>query len=282
MLTKADVRAIIIEILRKDRPYNSSQPPFQIAVIFDEFARIARSRGLKFNESLDAWLGDRPEIRPQLHGTVWDIVWDLIVEGIVRPGDAKSDHELPRLYVTEYGKAALQGITPYDPDGYLKAITDKVPNVDQVIMRYAAESAETLRRNCLLSSTVTLGCASEQAFLILLETYRDALNTADQTKLDKGIGKKWMIKTKHAEFMKSYEAVLKPKLQSAFGNNWINEFDTALQFVFNYLRNNRNDAGHPSDAAFSREMCLAHLIMLPSYLRVVYDVIEWSPKNKPV
>lgn len=51
MLTKADVRAIIIEILRKDRPYDSSQPPFQISTICDEFAKIARSRGLKFNET---------------------------------------------------------------------------------------------------------------------------------------------------------------------------------------------------------------------------------------
>ncbi len=89
LLSYADIRSVIIEILRKIRPYNPSQPPFQVGTVFDEFARIAKSRGLKFNESLDAWLGDKPEIRPQLQGPVWEIVWDLIVEGVLRPGDVK-------------------------------------------------------------------------------------------------------------------------------------------------------------------------------------------------
>ena len=283
VLSYADIRSVIIEILRKDRPYNPSQPPFQVGTVFDEFARVAKSRSLKFNESLDAWLGDKPEIRPQLQGPVWEIVWDLIVEGVLRPGDGKSNHELPLIYVTEYGKAAILGtITPYDPDGYLKAINEKVPSVDLTIMRYVAESAETLRRNCLLSSTVTLGCASEQAFLLLLEAYRDALNSADQAIFDKTMEKTWMIKTRHAVFMKAYETKLKVKLKQDFSSDWITECETALQFIFGYFRMNRNDAGHPSDAMFSREISSAHLIMFPSYLRVIYDLLEWMAKNKPL
>lgn len=283
LLSYADIRSVVLEILRKDRPCNSSQPPFQVGTVFDEFGRIAKSRGLKFSETLDAWLGDKPDIRPQLRGPVWEIVWDLIVEGVLRPGDGKSNHELPLIYVTEYGKTAIRGtITPYDPDGYLKAITEKVRSVDSTILRYVAESAETLRRNCLLSSTVTLGCASERAFLLLLEAYRDALNAADQATFDKTMQKTWMIKARHVEFMKAYETKLKFRLKRGFSSDWITECETALQFIFGYFRKNRNDAGHPSDAMFSREISAAHLIMFPPYLRVIYDLIEWMPKNKPL
>ena len=44
---------------------------------------------------------------------------------------------------------------------------------------------ETLRRHCLLSSTVTLGCASEQAMLLLIERTAAALEPAAALKLKK-------------------------------------------------------------------------------------------------
>jgi len=286
VLTKSDMRSVIIEILARDRPYDPGQSPFQLNHLCVEVAIVAKQRALKHTESNNAWLDNRygnPELHPNVTPWVWSIVWDLIIEGILRPGTGKSEYNLPYIHVTDFGKEAIKGsISPYAPDGYLKAITDKVPNADPIIMRYVAESAETLRRNCLLSSTVTLGCASEQAFLLLLEGYRDALNPADQVIFDKAMEKSWMIKPRHAEFMKAFETKLKVKLKRDFSGDWITELETALQFVFGYFRTNRNDAGHPSDAMFSRDISSAHLIMFPSYLRVIYDLIEWLPKNKPV
>ena len=94
--------------------------------------------------------------------------------------------------------------SPYDPDGYIKSIKEKVPNVDEVILRYIAESAETLRKNCLLSSSIALGCASEKALLLVLEAYKDALNPADQTAFIKSNQKIHSIKKRHQDFKCRY------------------------------------------------------------------------------
>jgi hypothetical protein len=197
-LTHADLRSIIVECLRRDRPFDPSSSPFRVQFLWAEVAAIAKARDLKVDSNGNkAWLENRhgpPELHPNLRGPVWSIVWDLIVEGLLRPGD-KSEFDLPHIHVTEHGKEAFKGtITLYDPDSYLKALAEKVPSADPIIMKYIAESAETLRRNCLLSSTVTLGCAAEQAFLLLLDAYRDALNPVNKSAFEKAMEKKQFVK----------------------------------------------------------------------------------------
>jgi len=234
---------------------------------------------------LKAWHDFRGTItlHPNLCFTIADVVWDLFIEGLLRPGFNDSNRNLPFFHLTDFGKEAIKDdSTPYDPDGYIKSLKNKVPNIDPVIVRYVTESAQTLRQNCLLSSTVTLGCASEQAFPLLIEAYHDALNAADQTKVDKDVNSSWMIKHKHTAFMKWYESALKPRLKVAFSSDQIGELDTALDFVFTYFRKNRNDVGHPSDVPLSRATCTAHLTIFPSYLRVFYDLMDWLKANKPL
>jgi hypothetical protein len=284
LLDEHQLRSLVIACLQKDR----QNEPLQISYLFTEVARLAKIRDLQYSGNINACLENRygePSLHPNLVPSIADIVWDLIVEGVLRPGIGRDNTnlDLPHIHVTPFGKEALAGnITAYDPDGYLKALSAMVPEADSVIITYIAESAETLRRNCLLSSTVTLGCASEQAFLLLLEAYREALNVTDQVTFDKASEKARTIKQKHVEFMKWYETKLKPSLKSAFGSDGITELETALTFVVGYFRTNRNDAGHPSEAKFSRNISSAHLVMFPSYLRVIYDVIAWLDTNKPL
>ncbi len=286
-MTAEQLRSIVIECLQRDRPYEPNRAPFDVGHLFYEIAEIAKQRGLKATAATNAWLDNPniPELYPNLKGPVWAIVWDLIIEGIVRPGDGAPSRQfsLPYIHVTEYGKQALKGrVTPYDPDGYLKNLEEKVPNADPVILRYIAESAATLRANCLLSSTVTLGCASEKAFLLLLAAYTDALNATERTTFEAALKKTRGVKQQHEEFTKSYEQKIKAKLKIEFGTDWLTELDTALTFLFSYFRMNRNAAGHPTDAQFNRELSCAHLLLFPSYLRVICDLIDWIQVNKPL
>lgn len=284
-LIKDQLRSIIVECLRKERPYRRSEPPFSVNQLFAEVAAIARTRQLNYTESLPAWNDNagRAELHANLRGPVWDIVWDLVVEGILRPGDEHGDEfGLPNIHVTAYGKQALSGsVTPYDPEGYLNAISRAVPTVDQIIIKYITESAETLRRNCLLSSTIALGCASEKAFLLLLDAYGDALQPTDQAKFSDERNRSWQIKPQHAVFMRWYDAKLKSMLRSK-GRDWITELEDALQFLFSYFRKIRNEAGHPSGVTLSREAVQSHLVIFPAYLRRIYDLIEWIDDNKPL
>lgn len=284
-LIQDQLRSIVVECLRKSRPYSSSEQPFSVNRLFDEVAAIARTRQLKYNNSLPAWQDNagRAELHANLRGPVWDIVWDLIVEGILRPGNDYGDpFELPNIHVTAYGKDALKDfLTPYDPEGYLKAISAAVPNVDTIIIKYIAESAETLRRNCLLSSTIAIGCAAEKGFLLLLDAFGDALQPADQARFAKERNKAWQIKRQHEVFMSWYDAKLRSRLSSK-GGDWITLLEDALQFLFSYFRKIRNEAGHPTGITLSREAVQSHLVIFPTYVRCIYDLIEWIEDNKPL
>src|SRR5436309_814300 len=111
VLTQPDLRSLIIEILAKDRPYDPGRAPYQIHDLCGEIAIAARSRLLRYTEHINAWLDTRhgnPELHPNLTPRVCSILWDLIIEGIVRPGDGKSNYELPLIYVTEFGMAAIK------------------------------------------------------------------------------------------------------------------------------------------------------------------------------
>jgi len=56
-----------------------------------------------------------------------------------------------------------------------------------VILTYLEESLRTFRIGCLLSSTTTIGCASEKALILLFDAYGDALTGSMQDKYRKEI-----------------------------------------------------------------------------------------------
>ncbi|MBI1345876.1 hypothetical protein GC163_06265 [bacterium] len=285
VLNEDILRTVVIEILRKERPQFGGGEPFQVDHLFREVAEIAKQRGLEVSSGMNAWTMKReiPELHANLRAPIWRIVWDLIIEGVIRPGRGTSEpFDLPCIHVTEHGKTAISGsITPYDPSSYLQELKKRIPAIDSVIERYLAESAETLRRNCILSSTVTLGCASEKAFLLLSDAYRDALNPPAQAAYDRSLSKARGIKQHHDIFMKEYEK-LSPKLKSAYGPDWLTGMNNAMIHVFSYFRDMRNSAGHPSGYAFTKELAASHLMIFPYYLRLIYDLIEWCDSNKPI
>jgi len=286
-MTHEELRSVVIECLRKERPYDPHSAPFQVDHLLHEVAEIARKRGLKTIDNChDAWRMnyDTPELHPNLMAPVWDIVWDLIVESVLRPGTGtEQSFSLPEIHITEHGKKVLKDhLSPYDPEGYLQGLCDKVPNVDSIIVTYLAESVETLRRNCLLSSTVTMGCASEQAMLLLFEKTVDTCDPVKQTALQNALDKHRSIKQQNNEYRKWYEANLRARLKHDKGNDWASEMENALLFLFNHFRIVRNDAGHPTGTKISREEATANLVVFPRYLELIYDMIAWLDANRPI
>jgi hypothetical protein len=205
-----------------------------------------------------------------------DIIWDLIIEGIVRPGPPASDQGWPFFHVTEYGREKIKGglATPYDPDGYLKRLAASIPGLDDVILAYLEESIRTFRIGCLLSSTTTLGCASEKALILLFDAYGDALSGAMQDKYRKEIEGR-PIKRKFDEFHKRLESHLMGKLTGDLKEH----LDIALIALSAVFREMRNDAGHPTGKAVVREQAYANLVVFPVYLKKVYDLIGWLKAN---
>jgi hypothetical protein len=286
-MNHAELRAVVIECLKNDRSREHSRASLQVDFLFSEVAEIAKARGLKtIGDTHNAWIGggDRPELHPNLRAAVASVVWDLIGERVLRPGTAAGDtYTLPHIYVTEYGRKAIEvECTPYDPDGYLKRLAEKVPGIDPVIVTCLGESIETLRGNNLLSSTVMMGCASEQAMLLLFEKTLDACSAASRPALQAALNKHRTIKPQNEEYRKWFEANLRPRLKKDRSSDWVSEMENVLAFLFNHFRIMRNDAGHPTGQKISREEATANLVVFPRYLELIYDLFGWLDVNKPL
>lgn len=207
------------------------------------------------------------------YGRVQSILWDLIIEGIVRPGLGDGmNNELPFFHVTERGKAALKDgpQSPYDPDGYLKRLSHDVPGLDPVIVTYLNESLQTFRIGCLLSSTISLGCASEKALLLLIAAYADSLSEKSRERF-KANTEGRMIKRQFEELRKMLDSELRARLPAKLEDG----LDVELNALFDFIRNQRNDAGHPTGRVIERERAYANLVVFPVYARKVYAIIAW-------
>lgn len=71
--------------------------------------------------------------------------------------------------------ARARKIQPHDLDGYLTLLKTEIPSLDVEIERYITESLQAYRRGLLLSSTVTMGVASEKAFILLHEELTNSI-----------------------------------------------------------------------------------------------------------
>jgi hypothetical protein len=205
-----------------------------------------------------------------------DVIWDLIIEGIVRPGIDGMNSELPFYHITPWGKVALKEgpRTPYDPDGYLKRLQNEIQGLDPIIIIYLNESLHTLRVGCLLSSTIALGCAAEKALVLLIAAYGDSLPQAMQTKFKQNTENK-MIKRQFDEFRKMIESELRARLPQELSDG----LDVELNGMFDFIRIQRNDAGHPTGKTVERDTAYANLILFPVHLRKVYALLAWVKAN---
>jgi hypothetical protein len=224
--------------------------------------------------------GSGSQLSDRDYARVLSIWWDLFVEGIVRPGlNDGLNNEFPFFHVTEWGQEKLKAHpdTPYDPDGYFKRLTASVPNLDPVILTYLWESLATFRINCLLSSAITLGCASEKALLVLIDAYTNAIVNPRRENFQKKTDGQ-MIRKQYEEFNKMLDGHLRPLLPGEVKEN----LDTAITTVFNLFRTHRNEAGHPTGKVLTREESFAHITAFPLYVKKVYELIGWLNTHGPL
>jgi hypothetical protein len=205
-----------------------------------------------------------------------DVLWQMIGEGLLRPGNYSGYDAIPYFYPTRYGWQVIKGtITPYDPDGYFSRLKEKAPDVDELVLIYLREALHTFRTGCTLSSAVCLGCASEAAFDVMLEAYAETLSVADEAAFRKKTDDK-PIKARYDEFMKEYEAKVKPNIDRELRSS----LGTLLGGLFQVIRNQRNDAGHPTGETIEREQLYATIVAVPSQFDKMYQLIRQFKANK--
>lgn len=283
-ISSEQVRTLVIGALAKN-------PEGQLNDLRAQVARVAVEHGLVYDPKLDQpkqvagvdvhRIGTNYALADQDVARVQNIIWDLIIEGVVRPGrNDGSDQGLPFFHVTEMGRERIKDgfKSPYDPDGYLRRLRDDVPSIDDIIITYLDESLRAFRIGCLLASTITLGCASEKALLLLIDGYASALPTGGRQEKFRKETEGKMVKRQFEELSKRVESHLKGLLPGDLKD----DLDVALNAIFTMFRNMRNDAGHPTGKSISREQAYANLVVFPIYVRKVYDLMDWLRDNSPL
>lgn len=266
-------RSLVIESL-------GSTDGGQVTSLYTNIANLVVQKGIAPNpypNSGTNYSNPQYELPQRYKGWIEDIIWDLIIEGVIRPGRGNGlDSGLPWYHVSEYGRTVLGNNPPqpYDPDGYLARVK-AIPNVDDVILAYLEESLKAFRIHCLLSSVITLGCASEKAILLLIDACENSLESP--TDKDDFIRRTdtISIKRKHDEFQNIFRAKILPKLPYDVKEN----LDNYLTDLFSIIRAHRNDAGHPSGKVIQREHLYSYLVVFYAYLEKVYTLMDWLSQH---
>jgi hypothetical protein len=204
-----------------------------------------------------------------------EIIHELMNIGALYPGRSGQVHGsdfYPWLTITEYGTELFskEDWLPYDPDGYIRALKDSAPGIDDVTLAYAGESISAYNRRNLLSATLTLGVASENLMLLLIEAYVKWIkDPKKQAALQKKIADKW-ISTQYKEFKQEFSIDVK-----AFPKTLQGDWETYLDGIFNFIRINRNSAGHPTGKQLDTKVVYASLQIFADYARYISEVIAF-------
>lgn len=206
---------------------------------------------------------------------VREVLWDLIIERVLTIGSYHND-SWPWLSLTDYGKKVIGSKLPIpnDPTGYLNRIKNEVPQLDAIIETYLIESIRTYNINQLLSSTITLGCASEKALMILIDAYKESFkDNSKKVNFSKKIEGKF-IKTQFGEFDKSIRLILAQlpyKLRE--------DYTITLTGISQMIRYNRNQAGHPTGKAVDKDTLFANLQVFIPFCKYIYDLKDYLDQN---
>jgi hypothetical protein len=211
------------------------------------------------------------QAQEELLGVVHEIVYEFMSTGLLyfgQPGDG--NYSFPWITVSNYGKEAFlaEDWLPYDPDGYIKALKAKVPELDDVTLAYVAESVAAFNRRHLLAATITLGVASENIMLLLIEAYQNWIKDPKRKAVfQKKIADRW-IAAQYGVFKQAFVSDVKA-LPKELQGDW----ETYLDGVFNFIRLNRNSAGHPTGKKLSAKVVYANLQIFAEYARYIHDLI---------
>lgn len=196
-----------------------------------------------------------------------EVFWDLFRQGVITLGCDDSSRMFPFFRVSSFGRRIIEGHQAYffhDVSSYTKLLTDAVPNLDPVTLRYLQEAMQAFKAGCLLSSSVMLGVAAEHTFLLLIETIEK--NTAESAKFA-AVSKERTILPK----LNKFRNILDQQLKSLPSD--IKEvLDTHFAGIMSIIRNFRNQSGHPSGHLIDREQTYILLQLFVPYCKKMYQL----------
>ena len=267
-MQREEVKNKIIEYLKRQGPPPSNPH------------RLPRIQMNDLYRLFEECLKDIPSYQHhETYGTVREIIQEFVNNGFLYYGSPEptSSTYYPFLSITEYGKEAFQqeNWLPYDPEGYVKALKAMLPDIDEVTLAYIGESVTAYNRRNLLSATLTLGVASENLILLLIEAYLNWIKDPKRrATLEKKVKDKFVY-AQYKEFKQEFVNDIK-SLPKELRGDW----ETYLEGIFNFIRLNRNSAGHPTGKQSNAKIVHANLQIFAEYAEYISNLIDFLKQGQ--
>jgi hypothetical protein len=185
----------------------------------------------------------------------------------------------PWMSVTEHGREVLSkgGPPVYDYNGYMEELLKRVGNLDQVLITYLSESLRAYQYNLFYSSMVMLGCSSERAIRLLIQSYVNAIDSqANQEKLLQRLNGR-DISVAYSNFRESFDST-RNQVKST---DIVKDFDDHIDGIFNFIRLLRNSIVHPEGMPnMTSALIYANLQQFSFYIETIFQLINYYSQNK--
>lgn len=196
--------------------------------------------------------------------TYW---WDLArVGGVVLVGGGEAPARgFPSFVLTDFGRALLneKDVSPHDREGYMAALR-AIPSVDAIALTYAEEAVGAWHAQLHRASAVMLGCACERLVLLVADAVR---GNADLSPYAADLAKMFAPSKKAGASTTRVPGISEvfTRVRAAVHVVGGEEFDRTVTSVFEHARTLRNDAGHPTGRAVTKQEALAGLVLFPGF-----------------
>jgi hypothetical protein len=256
------VRGVLLDRIRNERSFNEFKP--------NDFGGGFLDR-MTFATDRD---------RKALPRFLLDAFWSLVMEGLIAPGSEKGDPNLAFFHVTEHGKRVFTepDYQPHDPAEYLRQLGVQLSAPDPTVLAYLRESLHCYTRGLMVASTMMLGIAAERVFLLICDSLIAALAVpAEQAAFQKILDRNAM-KRKLDWVSDKIRQIQTPKRPPDLPE----DVDIKIPGIFNLIRCQRNDIGHPrpSPPTVTRDDAYGYLRLFPSYYATAEKVREFLSQNK--
>ena len=211
------------------------------------------------------------QIPPALQNAAAEAFWYLMRCGYIVPLAADNYGDNLNLHgynVTERGLVWFDGGEPLPEGtaGYMKFLTDRVPNVDKVIEQYVIEALHAFNGQAYFAAAVMIGAASEKAIYLLAGDMVTALKPVQCKKLQDLLVERGAAK-KVLDFI--LKVIERNKNMPSDGAVF------QLTALFDAIRTERNAAVHPNTAEVSGDSVRLLTATFPYALSKSEELRAW-------
>jgi hypothetical protein len=197
------------------------------------------------------------------------------------PGRNAENLDLLHYRLTEYGQKVLaaEAAHPYDQVGYMARLNALAPPTDATVAAYMGEALVSFHRGTPVASIIMLGIAAERVFLLVCDSLLSALISSSEkaqfTKLRDGMAMKPKLDWVH-------EKLLLLQRRSPRLPGFPDDATQTVTAIYNLLRVQRNDLGHPSDTPPppKRDEAFRSLLIFPGFYGAAEELRRFLAANK--